>query len=205
MKASIAFLCVLTALTAVSCSKPKAVPKVAPSNETAPKFFQVNLDTTRGPVVIEVTRAYAPIGVDRFYNLLKAKFFDGARFFRVVPGFVVQFGLAGDPKLNDAWNVPIPDDPVQMSNTRGTLTFAAGNQPNTRTTQVFVNFADNRRLDLSRFAAFGKVVQGMDYIDRIYAEDGQKPEQDRIEKEGNKYLEAEFPNLDYIRTARIVE
>jgi peptidyl-prolyl cis-trans isomerase A (cyclophilin A) len=201
MKQFTVYLCllggVLGALTAFSCLRP--APKVAPAT------FRVNMDTTRGPVIVEVVRANAPIGVDRFYNLVEAKFFDGARFFRVVPGFVVQFGMAGDPKLNAAWDVPIQDDPVTLSNARGTLTFAAANDPNTRTTQMFINLADNQRLDARRFAVIGKVASGMDYVDRIYAGDGEKPQQDQITKEGNAYLEREFPHLDYIRTARIAE
>jgi peptidyl-prolyl cis-trans isomerase A (cyclophilin A) len=206
MRFSIVCCCgvaVVAALTAFSCSKP--APKVAPANEVAPAAFRVNLDTTRGPVIVGVERANAPIGADRFYNLVKAKFYDGARFFRVVPGYVVQFGLAGDPKLSAAWNVPIQDDPVTLSNSRGTLTFAATNDPNTRATQMFINLADNQGLDARRFAVIGKVVSGMDYVDRIYAGDGEKPEQDLIEKDGNAYLEKEFPHLDYIKTARIAE
>lgn len=202
MKPSIVSVCMIAALTAFSCSKPK----VAPANEVAPTVYRVNMDMTRGPVIIEVTRANAPLGADRFYNLVKAKYFDGARFFRVVPGFIVQFGVAADPKLTEAWDVPVHDDPVLMSNARGTLTFAAAG-PDTRTTQMFINLVDNQKLDNrpDHFAPFGRVVSGMDYIDRIYAGDGEKPQQDRIEKEGNAYLEKEFPNLDYIRTARIAE
>ncbi len=203
MKSLTAFLCLLAALTAISC---KSKPKVAPLNDVAPPVFRVNVDTTRGPVIVEVTRANAPLGADRFYNLVKAKYFDGARFFRVVPGFIVQFGVAADPKVTDAWDVPIHDDPVIVGNVRGTLTFAAAG-PDSRTTQLFVNLGENQRLDNrpDHFASFGKVVSGMDYIDRIYSGDAEKPQQDRIEKEGNAYLEKEFPHLDFIRTARIAE
>ena len=193
MKQSITAICVLAALTVSSCS------------HTAPATFRVNFDTTKGPLIVGVTRADAPLGADRFYNLIIAKFFDGARFFRVVPGFVVQFGMAGDPKLNAAWNTPIQDDPVLVSNLRGTLCFAAESAPNTRTSQMFINLADNRRLDARRFAVFGKVLSGMDNVDRIYSGDGEKPDQSLIEKYGNAYLEKEFPRLDYIRTARLVE
>lgn len=202
MKSSLCCFCVL-ALTLSSCSKPAS--KVAPSNLTAPATFHVTFDTTRGPVDVEVTRAEAPIGADRFYNLVKAKFFDGARFFRVVPGFVVQFGMAGDPKLNAAWDVPIKDDPVLVSNTRGTLCFAAESDPDTRTTQLFINLGNNQRLDAQRFAVFGKVVSGMDNVDHIYSGYGGNPQQDQIAKDGNAYLEKNFPSLDYIRTARITE
>jgi peptidyl-prolyl cis-trans isomerase A (cyclophilin A) len=199
MKSSAVCLCVIAALTAASCSK--VVPP--PPNETAPATFHVVLDTTRGPVQVAVTRAEAPIGADRFYNLVKAQFFDGARFFRVVPGFVVQFGMAGDPKVNAAWNVPIKDDPVLVSNTRGTLCFAAQKIPNTRTTQLFINLGNNQPLDAQGFAVFGNVTSGMDAVDHIYSGYGQKPDQDRIEKEGNAYLQQDFPSLDYIKTARI--
>jgi peptidyl-prolyl cis-trans isomerase A (cyclophilin A) len=204
MKSPVLILCALAALTAVSCSKPK--PKVAPLNEVAPPVFRVNVDTTRGPVIIEVTRANAPLGADRFYSLVKSKFFDGARFFRVVPGFIVQFGMNADPKVHAAWDAPIKDDPMVASNTRGTVTFAAAG-PDTRTSQLFINLGENQRLDNrpEHFAPIGKVVSGMDYVDRIYAGDGEKPQQNRIESEGNAYLEKDFPHLDYIRTARLAE
>jgi len=201
MKSFIVSLCVLAALTAFSCKKPKPP---GPTNEVAPATFLVNFDTTKGPVIVEVTRAWAPLGVDRFYNLIKAKFYDGARFFRVVPGFVVQFGLAGDPDLTAAWDVPIPDDPVVVSNRRGTLTFATSG-PNTRTAQLFINLGNNERLDAQRFSAFGKVVSGMDSVDQIYSGDGQNPQQGLITQSGNAYLIKEFPHLDYIKTARIAQ
>jgi len=180
-------------------------PAAAITTETAPATYRVNLDTSRGPVVIEVTRADAPIGADRFYNLVKAKYFDGARFFRVIPGFMAQFGIAADPATTKAWDVPIQDDPVKSSNVRGTLTFAATSSPNSRSTQLFINFGDNARLDSQRFAPFGKVVSGMENVDQIYSGDGERPDQSRIESEGNAYLEKEFPRLDYIKTARIAE
>jgi len=176
-----------------------------PSNETAPATFRVNFDTSRGPIVIEVTRADAPLGADRFYNLVKANYFEGVRFFRVIPGFMAQFGLAADPAASKTWDVPIQDDPVNASNVRGTLTFAATGAPNSRSTQLFINFGDNSRLDSQRFAPFGKVVSGMEYVDQIYSGYGENPDQGRIEAEGNAYLEKEFPRLDYIRTARIVQ
>jgi peptidyl-prolyl cis-trans isomerase A (cyclophilin A) len=200
MKSSAVCLCVFAALTAASCSK-----VIPPPNETAPTTFGVVLDTTRGPVQVAVTRADAPIGADRLYNLVKSQYFDGARFFRVVPGFVVQFGMAGDPKVNATWNVPIKDDPVLVSNTRGTLCFAAQKIPNTRTTQLFINLGNNQRLDAQGFAVFGKVVSGMDAVDHIYSGYGDNPDQPRIEKEGNAYLQQDFPSLDYIKTARIVQ
>jgi peptidyl-prolyl cis-trans isomerase A (cyclophilin A) len=202
MKLSIACLCVFLAITSVSCTKKKTFTL---TTETAPASFHVNLDTTKGPVVVEVTRVSSPLGVDRFYNLVKAKYFDGARFFRVVPGFMVQFGIAGDPDLTAGWNVPIQDDPVLVSNRRGTLTFAKTSEPNSRATQLFINTGNNERLDAQHFSAFGHVISGMDSVDQIYSGDGEKPQQPRIEQEGNAYLEKEFPRLDYIKTARIVE
>src|SRR5579863_8726038 len=173
------------------------------THETAPATFRVNLDTSRGLVVIEVTRALAPNGADRFYNMVKAKYFDGARFFRVIPGFMAQFGLAADPAMSKTWDVPIQDDPVKASNVRGALSFAATGAPNSRSTQLFINFGNNSRLDSLRFAPFGKVVSGMEFVDQIYSGYGEMPDQGRIEAEGNAYLEKEFPQLDYIKTARI--
>jgi peptidyl-prolyl cis-trans isomerase A (cyclophilin A) len=193
-----ALSCVALAMCAFSACAQKI------TNETAPAVYRVSMDTSRGPVVIEVTRADAPLGADRFYNLVKAKYFDGARFFRVIPGFMAQFGLAADPALSKAWDMPIQDDPVKASNVRGTLTFAATSSPDSRSTQLFINFGDNSRLDSQRFAPFGKVVSGMENVDQIYSGDRENPDQSRIEAEGNAYLEKSFPNLDYIKTARIM-
>jgi peptidyl-prolyl cis-trans isomerase A (cyclophilin A) len=200
MKVLSAALCAVLALTALSCHKTE--PPLP--NVTAPATFKVAFDTTKGPVIVEVSRALAPIGVDRFYNLVQAKYFDGARFFRVVPGFVVQFGLAADPDTIARWDKNIPDDPVLTSNRRGTLTFAQTSEPNTRSTQLFINLGSNERLDAQHFSPFGKVVEGMDNVDAIYSGDGQKPDQDSIKQKGNAYLEKEFPNLDYIKTARVI-
>ena len=176
-----------------------------PTNEKAPDVFRVNMDTSKGMVVIEVTRADAPLGADRFFNLVKAKYFDGARFYRVVPGFMAQFGMAADPSVTKTWDVPIADDPVKTSNVRGAVTFAATAAPDSRTTQLFINFADNGRLDSMRFAPIGKVVSGMEFVDQIYSGYGEKPDQMRMEGEGNQYLEKEFPNLDFIKTARLAQ
>ena len=175
------------------------------TNEKAPEVFRVNLDTSKGPVVIEVTRANAPNGADRFYNLVKAKYFDGARFFRVISGFMAQFGIAADPNMTKTWDVPIEDDPVRASNVRGAVTFAQTSAPNSRSTQLFINFGNNSRLDSQRFAPFGKVISGMENVDQIYSGYGEMPDQGEIENEGNAYLTKGFPNLDYIKTARIVE
>ena len=199
MKSSAVCLCVLAAFSLASCS----TPVIPLPNEKAPATFGVTLDTSRGPVGLEVTRADGPIGADRFYNLVKSQYFDGARFFRVVPGFVAQFGVAGDPKVYAKWDVPIQDDPVLVSNTRGTLCFAAQSVPNTRTTQMFINLGNNQRLDAQGFAVFGKVVSGMDAVDHIYSGYGQRPDQGKIEQLGNAYLLQNFPSLDYIKTARI--
>lgn len=199
MKVLTAALCAALALTALSCKKSK--PPLP--NVTAPANFKVDFDTTKGHVIVEVSRALAPIGVDRFYNLVQAKYFDGARFFRVAPGFVVQFGLAADPDTIWKWDQNIPDDPVLTSNRRGTITFATAG-PNTRTTQLFINLGSNERLDAQHFSPFGKVVEGMDNVDAIYSGDGEKPDQDSIKEKGNAYLEKEFPKLDYIYKASVL-
>lgn len=155
--------------------------------------------------MVAVTRAWAPLGADRFYNLVQVGFFDGGRFFRVVPRFVVQFGLSGDPRVNAAWDTArIADDPVRQTNARGRLTFATAG-PGTRTTQLFVNLKDNRSLDGTGFAPFGEVSgAGMAVVDAIYAGYAELPDQGRITTEGNRYLESQFPKLDYVKKAEIV-
>ena len=177
----------------------------------APETFQAKFDTTKGPFVIEVHRSWSPNGADRFYNLVKNGYFDNARFFRVISGFMAQFGINGDPAVNKAWeDASIKDDPVKASNTRGMVSFAMRG-PDTRTTQLFINYADrNARLDGMGFSPFGKVIEGMEVVDSLYAgygegaPQGAGPAQDRIQSEGNKYLAAEFPQLDSIKSARIV-
>ena len=155
-------------------------------NEQAPDEFSVRLETSAGPVVIQVTRDWAPIGADRFYNLVRNGFYDEQRFFRVVPNFVVQWGLSGNPALNQVWHrAHILDDPVVQSNTRGRITYAKTNQPNTRTTQLFINLGDNANLDGMGFAPFGEVVEGMEVVDAINAEYGQQPSQGQIAMNGN--------------------
>jgi peptidyl-prolyl cis-trans isomerase A (cyclophilin A) len=145
----------------------------------------------------------APLGADRFYNLVKYGFYNGNAFFRVVPGFVVQFGLGPIPAVNAAWeNAKITDDPVQGSNARGTLCFATSG-PNTRTTQLFINLGDNARLDGMGFATFGRIVDGMDVVDKINSSYGERPDQGRITKEGAAYLKANFPDMDLITKAII--
>jgi peptidyl-prolyl cis-trans isomerase A (cyclophilin A) len=164
---------------------------------------KVNLDTSKGAVVLEVHRDWAPIGTDHFLALVKAGYYDGNRFFRVVPGFVVQFGLNGDPAVTAKWrDMPLKDDPVTQSNTVGTVTYATAG-PNTRTTQLFINLADNQRLDNMGFAPFAKVISGMDVVQNLYTGYGERPDQGLIEAQGNAYLQSQFPQLDYIRKATI--
>ncbi len=171
---------------------------------TAPDRYNVTLETTKGDVVIAVDRTLAPIGADRFYNLVKNGFFDGCRFFRVVPNFVVQFGLNGSPAVNAVWReARIQDEPVKATNARGTLTFAKASQPNTRTTQMFINLVDNANLDRQGFSPFGQIVSGMEFVDGIFAGYGGSPRQDLIISKGNAYLESEFPRLDFIKKAVI--
>jgi peptidyl-prolyl cis-trans isomerase A (cyclophilin A) len=177
--------------------------------EQAPAAYKARFDTSKGVFVIEVTRAWAPRGADRFYNLVKNGFFDNVRFFRVVSGFMVQFGINGDPSLSAHWRqAQIPDDRVTQSNTRGMITFATAG-PNTRTTQVFINFADNSNLDAMGFAPFGKVVSGMNVVDALNAEydegapRGRGPDQSRLQAEGNAYLAQSFARMDYVKKATI--
>jgi peptidyl-prolyl cis-trans isomerase A (cyclophilin A) len=175
-------------------------------NETAPATYNAQFDTSAGTFVIEVTRAWAPRGADRFYNPVKNGFFDDARFFRVVSGFMVQFGINGDPEIQKHWaEANFPDDPVKQSNKRGFVTFAKRAVPNSRSTQVFINFGDNAGLDRQGFAPFGQVVSGMEVVDKLYSVYGEAPsqQQGRIQVEGNKFLNASYPRLDYIKTATI--
>ena len=178
-------------------------------NEQAPATYKAKFDTSKGPFVVEVYRGWAPNGADRFYNLVKNGFFDDARFFRVLEGFMAQFGINGDPKISAVWrDANIQDDPVKQSNVRGNLSFATAG-PNTRTTQVFINFGDNAGLDGQGFSPFGKVVSGMEVIDSLYngygegAPGGQGPNQGQVQMQGNAYLEKAFPKLDYIKKATI--
>ncbi len=177
--------------------------------EKAPATFKARFDTSKGVFVIEVHRAWAPNGADRFYNLVKSGFFDNARFFRVVSGFMVQFGINGDPAVSAPWrSATIKDDQVTQSNTRGFVTFATSGR-DARTTQVFINFKNNNRLDEMGFSPFGKVISGMDVVDKLFADYGEGapsgpgPDQSRIQTQGNNYLNKEFPKLDYIKKATI--
>ena len=176
----------------------------------APDVFKVNLDTSKGAVVIEVHRDWAPLGADRFYELVKSGYFDGARFFRVLPNFMAQFGIAADPKVTGKWRENrINDDPVKQSNVRGMVTFAKTSLPNSRSTQLFINTADNARLDADHFAPIGRVISGMEAVDGLYsgygegAPSGRGPSQQLINTQGNAYLEKDFPQLDYIKKATV--
>jgi peptidyl-prolyl cis-trans isomerase A (cyclophilin A) len=183
------------------------------ATEQAPAVYRVRLETTKGNVVLELRREWSPQGADRFYNLVKAGFFDRVAFFRAIDGFMVQFGMSGEPSVQRAWNAyPIPDDPgTGHSNKRGFITFAKKNNPNSRTTQVFINYKDNAMLDAMGFTPFGEVVEGMDVVDGLYkgygegAPKGKGPNQMLIEREGNAYLERDFPELDYVQKAVLLE
>ena len=180
-------------------------PKSPEMNKQAPPKYLANFSTSKGEFTIEVNRSWAPRGADRFYNLVLNGFFDEARFFRVVPGFMVQFGIPADPKVAAVWReARIPDDPVKEGNKRGNVTFATSG-PNTRTSQMFINFGDNSALDSQGFAAIGRVTEGMKIVDSLHAGYGERPDQGRIQSQGNAYLTKEFPKLDYIKTATIVE
>jgi peptidyl-prolyl cis-trans isomerase A (cyclophilin A) len=196
------------------CSSPgdskKAGPAVTPFHEAIPDIFHVKLDTSKGMVDIEVHRDWAPAGAARFYQLVKTGFYDDARFFRVVRGFVVQFGINGDPRVNSIWaNAMLPDDPVKQHNVTGTVSYAMRGR-NTRNTQLFINLADNRKsLDSQGFAPIGKVVDGMPVVLDLYGfygdmpPRGQGPDPNRIQQQGNDYLESHFPRLDFIKKATV--
>jgi peptidyl-prolyl cis-trans isomerase A (cyclophilin A) len=171
----------------------------------APATYKVNFDTTAGSFVVEVRRDWAPKGADRFYNLVRNGYYDDSRFFRVVPNFMVQFGINGNPAIQKVWrDANIPDDPVTQTNKRGAITFATAG-PNTRTSQVFINFRNNAGLDKQGFAPFGEVITGMEVVDKINAEYREQPDQGRIQAEGNRYLMKAFPKLDVIKKATIVK
>ncbi len=191
----------------IACAEPNAealTQSAGAEDPQAPDTFQVTFETTEGDFVVEVNREWSPNGVDRFHTLVTNGFFDGCTFFRVVPGFVVQFGLTGDPEINAAYaDADIDDDPVVTSNTRGRLVFAMAG-PNTRTTQLFINLGDNPRLDGMGFSPFGEVVEGMEVVDSIFPGYGERPNQGRITRQGDEYLEPNFPDLTRIISARVV-
>lgn len=204
---AITILASVMAVQADDTNKVPAAPSFADPSKltaTAPETFQAVFNTTKGRVVIEVTRSLAPNGADRFYNLVRSGYFTDIAFFRVIPGFMCQFGIHGDPDVSAKWrDANLNDDPVKGSNTRGAITFATAG-PNTRTTQLFINFGDNGNLDGQGFAPFGKVIAGMDVVDKINGEYGESPDQGRIQGEGNAYLKKNFPDLDYIKSASIL-
>lgn len=185
---------------------------VSQGAEQAPETFKVKFETSKGDFIMEVHREWSPNGADHFYELVQNKYYDGCKFFRVIDGFMAQFGMNGDPKVNAKWSdKTIKDDPVKQSNTRGMVSYGMTGQPNSRSTHLFINFGDNSQLDGARFAPFAKVVKGMEVVDSLYsgygegAPSGRGPSQGRIERDGNAYLEKSFPKLDFIKTARIVE
>jgi len=207
-KMKLQILAVVSALMLSACGRDR--PKDASKAPTpVPDVYRVHFETTKGDFVIEVTRAWAPRGADRFHELVRTKFCDGARVFRVVPRYIVQFGLKGVPATDRYWSqLSIPDDPVTQNNARGTISYAKAG-PATRTSQVFVNLRDNFELDKKGFAPFGRVVSGMDIVDQFYKgygdgpPDGVGPEQERIRREGNEYLDRYFERLDHIKKAAL--
>jgi len=188
-----------------------ATPLPTPPDAASPDSFRVKFATTKGDFTVQVNRAWAPKGADRFHRLVSEGYFKDVRFFRVLPGFMAQFGLSGNPALNAKMDtLRIPDDPVTQSNKRGMLTFATAG-PNTRSNQFFINYGDNTSLDVQGFSPFGRVVDGMKVVDAMFsgygegAPNGAGPSQELIVTQGNEYLQRAFPKLDYIKSATIVK
>jgi peptidyl-prolyl cis-trans isomerase A (cyclophilin A) len=175
----------------------------------APAMYKAKFDTSKGAFVVEVHRDWAPLGADRFYNMVTNGFFTGVRFFRVIPMFMAQFGINGNPAVTQAWNkIDLKDDPAnKQSNMRGFITYGTTGRPNSRGTQVFINYKDNSFLDSQGFVPFGQVVEGMEIVDMLNSEYGSAPQegQGRISAEGNKFLQTSFPKLDFIKTATVVK
>jgi peptidyl-prolyl cis-trans isomerase A (cyclophilin A) len=198
-------LCACVAVGVASAASPPQLLHPETLHAKAPATYRVSFKTTKGTFVVTVHRAWSPRGADRFYNLARAHFFDGVTFFRVLKGFVVQFGISGDPKVAAAWqNATIKDDPVKVSNTPGTVTYADAG-PDTRSTQVFVNYGSNTNLDAQGFSPFGRVTSGMSVVNKLYAGYGDQPSsmQQQITEQGNAFLRKQFPKLDHVVTARI--
>ena len=189
----------LTAASQPSLKDPRSL------SEVAPAIYTVRLDTSTGPVVIEVHREWAPLGADRFYNLVKNGFYENSRFFRVLPGFMAQGGMHADPAIQKVWGrASFSDDKRSQSNRRGYVTFASTSARNSRSTQFFINYRNNANLDDLGFAPFGQVVSGMEAVDRFYSYGADDvPDQGMIEDKGNAYLQREYPKLDFIKTATI--
>ncbi len=204
MFATVALLAAAAAFAGQAGDKAASLKNPASLTEQAPATYKAAFDTSAGKFVIEVHRAWAPKGADRFFNLVKNGFYDDTRFFRVVPNFMVQFGLNGDPAIQSNWaNANITDDPSgKQSNKKGYVTFATRGK-DTRTTQVFINFKDNAGLDSQGFAPFGEVTSGMDVVEKITDQYGEKPNQGSIQSQGNTYLKAQFPKLDYVKKVTI--
>jgi len=203
MKKTVALFMFVAATIGAACADSAPASQQDTVAGPTPDSFRVAVETSRGKFVVAVNRAWAPRGANRFYELVNAKFFDDVRFFRVVPGFVAQFGINDKPAVNDVWLAKrIPDDSVKQSNLRGTISFATEG-PNTRAHQLFINLVDNARLDPLGFAPFGRVVEGMEVVDSLYSEYGERPDQGMIQSLGNSYLTRMFPKLDYVKTARI--
>ena len=203
---TVAAVAVALVAGAAALSAPEKLADPAKLVAKAPETFKAKFDTTKGTFVIEVHRAWSPNGADRFYNLVKSGYFDGVKFFRVVPGFVVQWGIHGDPSIASTWlKSNIQDDAVKESNKRGFVTFAKSGAPNSRSVQIFINLVDNVRLDGMGFAPFGKVAEGMDVVDKLYGgyAEGLTKLQGRIAEEGNAFLEKNYPELDGIKKASI--
>ncbi len=205
----IALMSALAVATLAGAASAQNLSNPAALREQAPPVYKAKFDTTKGTFVVEVHRDWAPNGADRFYNLVKNGFYDNVRFFRVISGFMVQFGIHGDPKISAPWReAQLKDDPVKQSNKRGYITYAMAG-PNTRTSQVFINFGDNASLDGQGFSPFGRVVTGMEVVDKLNAEYGEGaprgrgPDQSRMQMEGNTYLTKDFGRLDYVTKATI--
>ena len=179
---------------------------IADEAQKAPETYKVLFETSGGDFVVEVHREWSPNGADRFHKLIESGFYDDCRFFRVVPGFMVQWGINGDPEIQKNWvDATIKDDRVVKSNKRGFMTYAKIGRPNSRTSQVFINYDDNSRLDADGFAPFGEIIEGMDVVDAINSKYGERPDQGQIQEHGNVYLNKSFPKLDYIRKASVVK
>jgi cyclophilin family peptidyl-prolyl cis-trans isomerase len=194
------------ALFIAGCSKPtepKKSVEAEPAKPATARTFHVRFETTKGPFTVEVHPEWAPLGAARFEELVRDGFYDGARFFRVVPNFIIQFGIAGDPKMTKKWDKPIKDDEPLRTNGYKTMAFATAG-PETRTAQVFINLRSNQTLDKQGFAPFAIVTEGMENVEKLYADYGETPDQQRIERLGNAYLNQNFPKLDYIKSAKIL-
>lgn len=183
-------------------------PQIPELNEQGPDVWRARFQTTQGNFMVEVHREWAPIGADRFYNLVNNGYFDGMKFFRVVAGFMAQFGIHGDPAISMRWlEATLQDEPVTQSNTRGRITYAKSGAPNSRSVQLFINYGNNAALDRQGFAPFGEVIEGMDVVDSLYSGYGNATtsRQGEIAMQGDAFLDANFPELDSIVTAAIVD